>query len=326
MVIQDQDTDIPFYRDYFLGKTHVNYVGIDPNVGPVCISIEKKPKYKENERENRTSKTILRTPERIERFLLPNKGSCKEILKTLKVLRPSLSEARLHKITDPELAQDLYLMEHTEIITQYKFGVLLRKKDQVTEHTMFANDTSPKFEEFLDFLGTRIQLQGWKNFRGGLDVKSGSTGDCSLYTSYRGYEIMFHVGPYLPLSDEQQLERKRHIGNDIVLIVFLEDSTPYSPLTIKSEFNHVIFLVHPIKKYGKTYYRLQIVAKNTVAPFGPPLLFPSCYEKSPHFREFLLTKMINAERAAVACQVFTSKLERTRSINLQSLHEKFVRI
>lgn len=30
---------------------------------------------------------------------------------------------------------------------------------------------SQAWEEFLDFLGERIPLQGWKNYRAGLDVK-----------------------------------------------------------------------------------------------------------------------------------------------------------
>jgi len=35
-------------------------------------------------------------------------------------------------------------------------------------------------------------------------------------------EIMFHVSTLLPYSsgDNQQVQRKRHIGNDIVAIVF----------------------------------------------------------------------------------------------------------
>jgi hypothetical protein len=30
---------------------------------------------------------------------------------------------------------------------------------------------SPAFEEFLDFLGDRVQLEGFQGYRGGLDVK-----------------------------------------------------------------------------------------------------------------------------------------------------------
>jgi hypothetical protein len=31
---------------------------------------------------------------------------------------------------------------------------------------------SVEFNRFLDLLGDRIDLQGWKNFRGGLDIRS----------------------------------------------------------------------------------------------------------------------------------------------------------
>lgn len=33
-------------------------------------------------------------------------------------------------------------------------------------------ETSKDFEEFLDFLGDRVKLDGWRGFRGGLDVRS----------------------------------------------------------------------------------------------------------------------------------------------------------
>ena len=44
-----------------------------------------------------------------------------------------------------------------------------------------------------------------------------------------GKEIMYHVATLLPFSDTdaQQLQRKRHIGNDIVSIVFQEANTPF---------------------------------------------------------------------------------------------------
>jgi RAP1 GTPase activating protein 1 len=43
-----------------------------------------------------------------------------------------------------------------------------------------------------------------------------------VHTKFNGFEIMYHVAPYLPWypNDKQQLERKRHLGNDIVVIVF----------------------------------------------------------------------------------------------------------
>jgi hypothetical protein len=88
---------------------------------------------------------------------------------------------------------------------------------------MFANEKgSPAFDEFLDFLGDKIPLKGWKGYRGDLDLKAGSTGEFSEYRRWKGFELMFHVSTLLPFvqGQEQQLARKRRIGNDIGVIIF----------------------------------------------------------------------------------------------------------
>ena len=61
------------------------------------------------------------------------------------------------------------------------------------------------------------------SFKGGLDITSDDTGQESIYASYDNSEIMFHVSTLLPHShkDTQQIERKRHIGNDRVAIGLL---------------------------------------------------------------------------------------------------------
>lgn len=40
-----------------------------------------------------------------------------------------------------------------------------------------------------------------------------------MYTGFYDTEIMFHVAPLLPYSeaDEQKLDRKRHLGNDVII-------------------------------------------------------------------------------------------------------------
>jgi RAP1 GTPase activating protein 1 len=67
----------------------------------------------------------------------------------------------------------------------------------------------------------------------------GQTGEHSIYTKWQGYEIMFHVSVLLPFkkTDVQQLERKRHIGNDIVVIIFQESDMPFDISTITSKQN-----------------------------------------------------------------------------------------
>ena len=60
---------------------------------------------------------------------------------------------------------------------------------------------------------------------------------------------MFHVSTLLPHteSEPQQLQRKRHIGNDIVNVIFLDGSlkefSRFKPVFIKSNFTHVYVVV-----------------------------------------------------------------------------------
>lgn len=50
-----------------------------------------------------------------------------------------------------------------------------------------------------------------------------------------------HLPPLPPRS--RQLQRKRHIGNDIVAVVFQEEATPFVPDIIASNFLHAYVLV-----------------------------------------------------------------------------------
>ncbi len=54
-----------------------------------------------------------------------------------------------------------------------------------------------------------------------------------------------------------QLQRKRHIGNDIVAIVFQEANTPFAPEIIVSSFLHAFIVVQPVEQEsGPPSYRV----------------------------------------------------------------------
>ena len=126
-----------------------------------------------------------------------------------------------------------------------KVGVLYWKQGNRTEEDMYSNtEITEAFEQFLSILGDRIAMEGWDYYAGGLEV-TGTNGRQSVYTTYEEKEIMFHVGPLLPQSksNRQQIEKKRHIGNDVVVIVFKEDASPYLLSTSASQFNHIIIVI-----------------------------------------------------------------------------------
>ena len=56
-------------------------------------------------------------------------------------------------------------------------------------------------------------------------------------------EVMAHVAPLLPYDpvNPQQLHRKRHVGNDVVVVIFCEGDEPFNPEV--QIFNACCFIV-----------------------------------------------------------------------------------
>ncbi|KAI1237856.1 hypothetical protein IHE44_0013946 [Lamprotornis superbus] len=217
----------------------------------------------------------------------------------------------------------------SELSYQLKVGIMYCKAGQSTEEEMYNNESAgPAFEEFLQLLGERVRLKGFDKYRAQLDTKTDSTGTHSLYTTYKDYEIMFHVSTMLPYTpnNKQQLLRKRHIGNDIVTIVFQEPGAqPFSPKNIRSHFQHVFVIV---RVHGpctdSVCYSVAVTRSRDVPSFGPPIPKGVTFPKSNVFRDFLLAKVINAENAAHKSEKFRAMATRTRQEYLKDLAEKNV--
>eukprot|EP01118_Nematostelium_gracile_P017909 TRINITY_DN779_c0_g1_i12.p1 TRINITY_DN779_c0_g1~~TRINITY_DN779_c0_g1_i12.p1 ORF type:complete len:994 (+),score=254.51 TRINITY_DN779_c0_g1_i12:1213-4194(+) len=316
-LIEESEKGIQFYKDHFFGKDHSNFVSDgedDKLIGPVCISLE------EPDGSTEDKKALLRTKKGNERFLIPSQH-CNSTKDMIKYIRNSnyLGDLKLTEVANQDFHAKLLEFENQLIVTRYKFGLLYVKEGQTDENDMFSNsEMSSDLQEFMEFLGEKIELKGWTGYRGGLNVKEGVTGSHSVFTRFRNeFDIMFHVSTLLPFqkSDIQRVERKRHLGNDVVLIVFKEGNTPFDPTCIKSQFNHVFIVIQVDKRTSKysnsTHYRVAISCKPGVVPFGPYLPNPAVFEKNDQFREFILTKLINAERAAMKAPDFKGKLVRT---------------
>jgi len=277
---------------------------------------------------------LIRTRKLDRRITIPlksggrNKHKPKQLLKALKETYPEYSGITFKHVKNEDINEEFLNLELRLSVKGYKYGVLYCKAGQTDEEAMFSNnDPSPDFEEFLSFLGEKIVLKGWEGYSGGLDTQKNTTGTHSIFTKYRDYSIMFHVSTMLPFSpeDSQQVERKRHIGNDIVVIIFQEGTTPFYPGCIRSYFNHVFFVVRKeVSESGKTMYRLATTSKTGVSVHKPPLPEPPVFEKGPFFRDFFFTKLINAERACYSAPGFSSAIERTRADLMETIVETYL--
>jgi len=216
------------------------------------------------------------------------------------------------------------------VATQYKFGVLYTKEGQQDENDIYSNVSGSKdFELFLDFLGDKVQLQGWQGYGGELDLRRNATGTHSVYSKWGDYiEIMFHVSTYLPAGGGQQIERKRHIGNDLVVIVFQDKETPFRITTLTSQQTHVYIIIHPIKlndaEDTSIYYKVEIQTKNGVAPFGPFL--GGIYPADQKFRDLLYSKLLNAEVASFTAPPLIQPVAKSKDTWLKELTHKYQQI
>ncbi|XP_042199548.1 rap1 GTPase-activating protein 1 isoform X8 [Callorhinchus milii] len=311
------------YRKHFMGKEHFNYYTIDSALGHLVFSL----KY-DIIGDQEHLRLLLRTKFRTYHDVIPI--SCltefPNVVQMAKLVCEEVNVDRFFPVLYPKASRLVVAFDEHVISNNFKFGVIYQKFGQTSEEELFTNtEESPAFVEFLELLGDKVELQDFKGFRGGLDVAHGQTGTESVYCNFRSKEIMFHVTTKLPYTegDTQQLQRKRHVGNDIVAIVFQDHNTPFVPDMIASNFLHAYMVVQVENSCSdNTLYKVSVTARDDVPFFGPPLPDPAIFQKGPEFQEFLLTKLINAEYACYKAEKFAKLEERTRSALLETLYEE----
>ncbi|XP_026321677.1 rap1 GTPase-activating protein 1 isoform X2 [Hyposmocoma kahamanoa] len=317
----DTDDTAKYYRRFFFGMEHINLVGFDENLGPVVMSLKNEHVAGQDH-----TRILLRLRTNTMHGLIPTTRSSimPSPLKMARMLNEQVNVDFMAVMCLNASSLIAAFDEHV-LVNTFKFGVLYQKYGQTTEEELFGNnETSPAFDEFLEMLGQKIKLKDHKGYRGGLDIMNGHTGTEAVYERFFDREIMFHVAPLLPHTsgDAQQLQRKRHVGNDIVAIVFQEKATPFTPDMIASHFLHTFIVVTPLETVGgETRYKVAVTARKDVPFFGPTLPQPSVFKKGSEFKEFLLTKLINAENACYKAQKFAQLELRTRASLLQNLAE-----
>ncbi|XP_034431484.1 signal-induced proliferation-associated 1-like protein 1 [Hippoglossus hippoglossus] len=341
-IVEHVDLGAYYYRKFFYLREHWNYFGIDETLGPMAVSLRREKLDEDKEHGQQYNyRLIYRTSE-----LSTLRGSILEdavpstskhgttrglpIKEVLEYLLPELDLSCLRlALNTPKVTEQLMKLDEQGLSFQVKVGVMYCRAGQSTEEEMYNNETAgPALEEFLQLLGEKVRLKGFTKYRAQLDTKTDSTGNHSLYTSYKDYEIMFHVSTLLPYTpnNKQQLLRKRHVGNDIVTIVFQEPGAhPFTPKAIRSHFQHVFIIVRVHNPCSDTTcYSVAVTRSQDVPIFGPPIPKGVTFPKSTVFRDFLLAKVINAENAAHKSDKFGAMATRTRQEYLRDLAERHV--
>ncbi|KAJ4455434.1 putative Ral GTPase-activating protein subunit alpha-2 [Paratrimastix pyriformis] len=195
---------------------------------------------------------------------------CRQLLSHLGLLSVANRGALALLQEGPKLQRSLNALDRQPGRECIKIGVVYVAPGQESERAILSNDrASPDFEAFVGTLGWPADLATHRGFLGGLD-KSGTNGLRAPYFSTPSLEVIFHVSSWMPTipQDDQQIAKKRHLGNDIVHVVWCEHNCDYRPTVIQSQFNHVHIIVYPLPS---GLYRIQVHRKKEVPLTGPLL-------------------------------------------------------
>ena len=199
--------------------------------------------------------------------------------------------AQMGFTSDNMLQQTLCLVDNSD-----KFRRTLKELDKrmVREHIKVAclrvargHDTQKEmlhlesrsvgFRDLVDAMAWSVDLATHVGFGGQLP-KRGS----APYWASPSVELVFHDTTRMPTdeADEQQIQKKKHVGNDHVSVIWSEHNVEYDTEVIRSQFNFVHVIIYPLQN---GLHRIQVKKKENIPCFGPlvdgalvsPQLLPS---------------------------------------------------
>ncbi|XP_065267790.1 tuberin isoform X14 [Emys orbicularis] len=144
------------------------------------------------------------------------------------------------------------LLDQIPSYDTHKIAVLYVGEGQSNnEIAILSNEHgSYRYTEFLTGLGKLIELkdcQPDKIYLGGLDV-CGEDGQFTYCWHDDIMQAIFHIATLMPTKDldKYRCDKKRHLGNDFVSIVYNDSGEDFKLGTIKGQFNFVHVIITPL--------------------------------------------------------------------------------
>lgn len=150
---------------------------------------------------------------------------------------------------DEAVGRSTKIFDRISPVDGHKVGIIYIGENQTKESDILQNVSgSADYIEFLNGIGTLTKLKGADFNTQGLDREYDTDGQYTFCWRDRLTEIVFHVITQMPTNldhDPQCINKKRHIGNDFVNIVFNDSGLPFNFETFPSEFNYVYIVITP---------------------------------------------------------------------------------
>ncbi|KNC85269.1 hypothetical protein SARC_02528 [Sphaeroforma arctica JP610] len=154
----------------------------------------------------------------------------------------------------PEHEQDgtfergLRLLDKMPFRDTHKIGVVYVAEGNTSGDDILRNDHgSVRYMKFLQQLGTLIRLENSELYTGGLDREEGADGEFTYHWQDDITEVVFHVATLMPSGQAACVDKKRHIGNDFVTIVYNDAPRTYNLHAIRGQFNFIDLIIQPLE-------------------------------------------------------------------------------
>ncbi|GLB44659.1 putative rap/ran-GAP [Lyophyllum shimeji] len=151
-------------------------------------------------------------------------------------------------VTDPAAVSRFVTgLDRIPVIDTHKVGIMYVAPGQTEEAEILRNTHgSPAYARFLEGLGRLINLRGQVDvYAGGLDPDEDGEYAYAWWDDIG--QILYHTATMMPTTedDPQCNNKKRHIGNDYVRIVWNDSGRPYRFDTLATQFQFVNIVIEP---------------------------------------------------------------------------------
>ncbi|TFK47259.1 hypothetical protein OE88DRAFT_1686716 [Heliocybe sulcata] len=185
-------------------------------------------------------------------------------------------------ITDPSVLPAFFRnLDRMPVIDTHKVGIMYVAPGQTEETEILANTHgSPAYTRFLEGIGRLINLRGQVDvYAGGLEPDEDGEYAYAWWDDIG--QILYHTATLMPTdpNDKYCANKKRHIGNDYVRIVWNDSGMPYKFDTLRTEFQFVNIVVEPHSRgtiaafsdnqHEHEYFKVTIQRAPGMTPFTP---------------------------------------------------------
>ena len=179
------------------------------------------------------------------------------------------------------LASITRTLDRIPVIDTHKVGILYVAPGQTDEGDILRNTHgSPAYTRFLESLGRLINLRGQKDvYVGGLDPDEDGEYAYAWWDDIG--QLLYHTATLMPNhpNDKNCNYKKRHIGNDLVRIVWNDSGLPYKFDTLSTDFQFINIVIEPHSrgaiaaysddKHENAYFKVIVQQAEGMSEFCP---------------------------------------------------------